>query len=154
MAHPLVEESLVTARDDPHSVVGVCGKLLEVADNAVGRDGCLRLPDNRRESAVVVEHEQALLRLAVLGQQLRTVEQRCGVRLVERGKVRKKTLEVAGRPVLHGVAGDVVKQALVNSGLFCLGHCEGRVDRICSSTKIPRVDVHGITETTGCTREL
>ena len=70
---------MIAIRDDPDSVVGVCCKLLKVADDTVGWDGCLWLFGDGDEGTIVTEHEQTLFCLAVLTEQLRAVWQRCGV---------------------------------------------------------------------------
>lgn len=66
VSHPLIQERLVSATDDPDSIGRVGSQGLQSADDAVGWNSRCWVLHDRCQGTIIVEHEKTLLGLSVL----------------------------------------------------------------------------------------
>lgn len=150
----LLQEHLVSSRDDPNGVLGVGRQQLQRVDEALRGHGSARLAHDRRQGTVIVKHEQTFVGRPVLGEEEGTVKQGRGI---GRARVTQDVVHLAdklGDPRLDVVLGDVAVQAGLHSLTLLIRHGEGGIDLLCHAAEVPGVDVDGVTQTTGCATEL
>ena len=74
VAHPLVQEGLVSSADDPNQIRGVGGKRLNGATYAICWNCRTRILDDGSECSIIIEHKQAFLALTIVLEEKRTVK--------------------------------------------------------------------------------
>lgn len=114
-ADVLLEERLVAARNDKHLGVRVRRELLQDVDELLGRDGLLRSRADRRQRAVIVEHEKAARARAAGFLEGGEVE-RGGVRVVHQVKLGAavKLRDDGAEPELRRVLANIRNHGLWN----------------------------------------
>lgn len=150
----LAQELLVSTTDDPDGVLVVSTKRADCAKQAVAWEGGGWVLDNWSQSAVVIEHEQSLARIAVFVQHDGLVQKWSSCGVVIGSEDREQAPDVACGPCLHIMGSNVVVQALVQSGFLVLGHRERVVDHVRYTSGIPWVDVKGVSQAASGSREL
>lgn len=79
MTKVLLQEHLISSRDDPNGVLGVSRQQLQRVDEALRGHGSTGLAHNRRQGTVIVKHEETLVSCPILGEEESTVKQGGGI---------------------------------------------------------------------------